>query len=159
MLKLIVAGLAIVLAGAANAAGWRNLRIDASSEAAYSESVVTFQKKLSPSRRVAFARSLQDIWVHGTQRATAERREYTQTDYLSEIDGLGYKEVVTLTDPTGDKAAAYRAAYYASRRWSGGAGQSGNPQSINPLWIDNSIRSTERVPYRGWTDLTGSGQR
>ncbi len=36
MLKLTVAVLAIVLAGTASAAGWRDLRIDASSAASYS---------------------------------------------------------------------------------------------------------------------------
>jgi hypothetical protein len=77
MLKLIVAVLAIALAGNANAAGWRNLRIDASSEAAFSESIVTFQKTLSPSRRVAFARLLQDVWDDGSRRAMAEQREYS----------------------------------------------------------------------------------
>ena len=160
MLKLSVAVLAIVLAGAANAAGWRNLRIDTSSEAAFNESVATFQQKLSPSRRVAFTKSLEDIKRESTQRATAEQREYTTADYLQELDGLGYEEVVKLTDPTGGKAAAYRRTYYYARA-TGDAGQRhiGNPQSANPLWVDNTIRSTERIPYRGWTDLTGSGQR
>ena len=158
MLKLFVAVLAVVLAGSANAAGWRNLRIDASSEAAFNESVVTFQKKLSPSRRMAFFRSLQDIELEGTTRAAAEQTDYTRAHYLQQLHGLGYQEVVTLTDPTGKKAAAYRSQYYYARQWSGGARQSGNRQSANPLWMDTSERSTERVPYRGWTDLTGSGQ-
>jgi len=159
MLKLTVAVLAIALVGTANAAGWRSLRIDASSEAAFNASVATFERKLSPSRRVAFTKSLEDIKRESAQRATAEQREYTTADYLQELHGLGYEEVVRLTDPTGGKAASYRRGYYYARAY-GGAGRSGNPQSANPLWQDNGMqRSTERVPYRGWTDLGGSGQR
>lgn len=119
MLKLTSAVLAVVLAGTASATGWRKLVIDASSEAAFSESVTLFQDKLSPSRRLAFERSLQDVWREGTERATAEERDYTAADYLREVDGLGYEEVVRLTDPTGKRAKAYRAQYYYAR--SGGA--------------------------------------
>ena len=53
MLKLTVAMLALALAGTANAAGWRSLRIDASSEASFAKSVEEFRDKLTPSRRVA----------------------------------------------------------------------------------------------------------
>jgi hypothetical protein len=113
MLKVTVAVLAVALAGTASAAGWRKLQIHASSEAAFQDSVATFEQKLSPSRRVAFTKSLEDIKREGTQRATAEQREYTTADYLRELDGLGYEEVVRLTDPTGGKAASYRRNYYA----------------------------------------------
>ena len=75
MLKITVTVLALVLAGTASAEGWRKLQIDASSEAAFNESVVTFQKKLSPSRRVAFAMSLEDIWLAGSRRAEEQQRE------------------------------------------------------------------------------------
>jgi hypothetical protein len=112
MLKLTVAVLAVVLAGTASAAGWRSLRIDASSEATFSESIATFQQKLTPSRRIAFVRSLQDIWLHGTTHAVGE---YTEADYLRQVHGLGYEEVVNLVDPTGKKEGQYRAEYYYSR--------------------------------------------
>jgi hypothetical protein len=134
MLRLTVAVLAVVLAGTASAAGWRKLTIDASSEAAFSESVTLFQDKLSPSRRLAFERSLQDVWREGTERATAEQRDYTAADYLRDLHGLGYEEVVRLTDPTGKRAKAYRAQYYYAR--SGGA-----PSSTTAGWgpTDRSI--------------------
>ncbi len=90
MLKLTIAVLAIALAGSASAAGWRSLRIDASSEASFSESVAAFQEKLSPVRRYVFASALQDIWTLGTKNADAEQREYTESDYLRQLDGLGY---------------------------------------------------------------------
>jgi hypothetical protein len=101
MLKLTVAVLAVALASSASAAGWRKLQIDASSEAAFDQSVATFQQKLSASRRAAFERSLQDI-----------RLQYTDADFLRQIHGLGYEEVVTLIDPTGKKEGQYRAEYY-----------------------------------------------
>ena len=115
MLKLIVAIATLVLAGTASAAGWRDLRIDASSDTTFKESVAALQEKLTPSRRLAFALSLQDIWREGTQRAMAEQHEYTSADYLRQLDGLGYDEVVTLTDPTGMKEERYRADYRYAR--------------------------------------------
>ena len=105
-----------MLAGSASAAGWRSLRIDASTEAAFKESVAAFQDKLSPSRRNAFLRSLQDIWNHGSELAEEQQRQYTDADYQRQLHGLGYEEIVRLTDPTGKKEGQYRAEYYQSRR-------------------------------------------
>ena len=135
MLKLAVAVLAFALAGSANAAGWRKLRIDASSEAAFDQSVATFQKKLSPSRRMAFVQSLRDIELEGPNRAAAEQTEYTRADYLQQLHGLTYGEVVTLTDPTGKTAAGYRRAYYYYHARAPGL-NAGNPQIHNPLWVE-----------------------
>jgi hypothetical protein len=115
MLKFTVAVLAVVLASSASAAGWRKLRIDASSDTSFQESVALFQDKLSPSRRVAFAMSLEDIWLAGSRLAEEQQREYTQADYLRQLDGLGYEEVVTLMDPTGKNEGRYRAVYYQAR--------------------------------------------
>lgn len=112
MLKLTVAVLAVGLAGTASAAGWRSLRVDGSSEASFAESVAAFQQKLSPARRLVFDLALQDIWIQGTKGAEADQREYTATEYFRQLDGLGYQEVVTFTDQTGDTAQMrYRAAY------------------------------------------------
>ena len=102
MLKLAVAVVAVALAGSASAAGWRSLRIDGTSETTFTESVAAFQEKLTLSRRYAFAQALQDIWLKGLADAQAAEREYTAGDYFRQIDGLAYKEVVTLLDPTGD---------------------------------------------------------
>jgi hypothetical protein len=115
MLKVMYVLLAVALAGTASAAGWRKLQIDASSEGAFKQSVATFQRKLSPSRRAAFAASLRDIEEEGKTRARAEQRDYTRAEYLEQLHGLGYEEVVTLVDPTGKRAGYYRAAYYQSR--------------------------------------------
>jgi len=138
MLKLTVAVLAFALAGTASAAGWRKLQIDASSEAAFKQSVATLQKKLSPSRRAAFAGSLRDIEQDGETRARAEQRDYTRAEYLEQLHGLGYQEVVTLVDPTGKRTAQYRAAYYLAQ-------PSPNPR---PRYVDLVPNPDQRVgPY------------
>jgi hypothetical protein len=111
MLKLTVAVLAVALVGTASAAGWRSLRVDASSDVAFEQSLAEFKDKLSPGRRYVFGEALKDIWVAGTQAAEAEEREYTAADYYLQLDGLSYEEVVTWVDPTGKTARRYRAAY------------------------------------------------
>jgi hypothetical protein len=152
MLKLTVAFLAVVLAGTASAAGWRNLRIDASSEAAFIESVAVFQDKLTPSRRIAFARSLQDIWLQGTKVAGEQQREYTDADYLRQVHGLGYEEVVKFADPTGEKEGRYRAAYYYSR----GSGDSAAAASAGASpWYTPPPPPVQNGIYRGWTTAGG----
>ena len=122
--------LAIVIASAASAAGWRDLRIDASSESSFKESVATLQDKLSPSRRHAFARTLEDIWNQGTRLAEEQQREYTDADYLRQVHGLGYEQVVKLTDPTGKSEGRYRAEYYATRTGGGSGATSRAPASF-----------------------------
>ena len=106
MLKLTVAVLTLALAGVANADGWRSLRVDASSEAAFEQSVAVFQEKLSPARQQVFGQALLDIWRQGTADAEANQREYTASDYQRQLHGLSYEEIVTFTDPTGATAKA-----------------------------------------------------
>jgi hypothetical protein len=155
MLKTTVAVLAIVLAGTASAAGWRKLTIDASSEAAFKESVATLQEKLSPSRKAAFDQSLQDIWRDGAQGATAEQREYTNEDYLRQLDGLGYEEVIRVTDPSGEKAQRYRAQYYYAKQRgsSAGSGYRGAYQPTTDGW--RSSPPPDGASYRGQSGLPG----
>ena len=104
MSKLILASLALALAGAAGAAGWRDLRVDASSETAFKQSLAAFHEELSPERRHVFESALVDIWVQGTVAAQAEQREFTAADFYAQLHGLSYEEVVTLTDPSGNTA-------------------------------------------------------
>jgi len=103
MLKLTVAVLAFALAGSA-AAGWRDLRVDGSSEGAFARSMTAFKDALSPSREYVFGEALKDIWTQSATAAEAEQREYTADEFYRQLDGLRYEEVVTLTDPTGDTA-------------------------------------------------------
>jgi hypothetical protein len=106
MLKLTMVVLAVALASTASAAGWRSLRLDASSDAAFEQSLADFKEKLSPARTQVFGEALKDIWVKGTQDAGAQQREYTTADYYRQIDGLGYEQIVNFTDPSGDTAQA-----------------------------------------------------
>jgi hypothetical protein len=157
MLKLTVGVIAVVLAGTASAAGWRSLRIDASSEASFSESVAEFQEKLSPVRRYVFASALQDIWVLGTKNAGVEQREYTESDYLRQLDGLGYDEVVTLTDPTGDTAKQR----YKQGRDVAYAALSNTPSGpTNPSWSSMPAPPpVQNGTYRGATRAIDGGIR
>ena len=151
MLKLTVAVLAVVLASTASAAGWRSLRLDASSEAAFDESVATFQQKLSPARRFVLGQALRDIWSEGAKAAKAEQREYTTAAYYEQIDGLSYKELVTLTDPSGDTAKdRYRAATTGAARY---ANRSSSPSP----WVSStgSPPPVQNGVYRGWTTNGG----
>jgi len=125
MLKLTVAVLAVTLATSA-AAGWRGLRIDGSSEEAFAKSLDEFKDKLSPAHRYVFGEALKDIWIQGERAAQAEQREYTDSDYYAQLHGLGYKEIVKLTDPSGDTAKdRYRTASL-TQRYAAPAGPSGN---------------------------------
>ena len=103
MWKLPVAVLAVALAGNA-AAGWRGLRVDGSSEAAFAKSLEEFKEKLSPAHRYVLGEALKDIWLQGEKQAEADQREFTDRDYYARLHGLSYKEIVTLTDPQGDTA-------------------------------------------------------
>jgi hypothetical protein len=107
MLKITLAVLAVALAGTASAAGWRSMRIDASSEADFTASVSALQAKLPKARRHVLKVALQEIRVQGTQAAAKEQRDYPTSEHLRQLDGLKYKDIVTFTDPTGD----------AARRW------------------------------------------
>jgi hypothetical protein len=150
MLKLTVAVLAVALASSASAAGWRKLRIDASSDTSFQESVALFQDKLSPSRRVAFAMSLRDIEQEGKTRARAEQRDYTRADYLRQLDGLSYEEVVTLTYPTGNIESFYRAQYYNAR-----AKPNAPDPNVNPPWPQRDPAKVNGQTCRGCTRAIG----
>ena len=104
MLRTTVFVLAVVLASSATAAGWRDLRIDASSEEAFTKSLEAFKEKLSSPRVSVFGEALKDIWIQGANAAEAEQREYTADEFYERIDGLSYEEVITLADPTGATA-------------------------------------------------------
>jgi len=104
MLRTTVFVLAVVLASSATAAGWRDLRVDASSEEAFTKSLEAFKEKLSSPRVSVFGEALKDIWIQGANAAEAEQREYTADEFYERIDGLSYEEVITLADPTGATA-------------------------------------------------------
>jgi hypothetical protein len=89
---------------------------------------------------------LHDIWNEATKAAAAEQREYTDDDYLRQIDGLSYEQIVTLTDPTGKTAKdRYRTASLNRRVAFAGAAPSGG---ASPPPVQNGV-------YRGWTTSGG----
>ena len=104
MLKLTVAVLALALAVTASADGWRDLRVDGSSEEAFARSLTAFKDELSRAREYVLGEALIDIWNEGSKAAEAEQREYTADEFYRLVDGLRYEEVVNYTDPTGDTA-------------------------------------------------------
>ena len=139
MLKLIVAVLAVALAGTASAAGWRSLRVDGTNQASFEKSMAAFQEKLTPARLQVFVLALHDIWNEGAKTAEANQGEYTANEYLRQVDGLGYKEVVTFTDPTGDTAQSrYREASRYQQATARPAASKPNPAYV----------STPRPDYR-----------
>ena len=151
MLKLTCAVLAVTLAGTANAAGWRSMRIDASSETSFEKSMAQFAEKLSIERRYVFGWALKDIWAEGTKAAEAEQREYTASEYFRQIDGLGYEEIVMFTDPTGDTAEKRyqegKEVAYAARRRNAGSGPRPSTATASPWPVP------PRSPIgRGYTD-------
>ena len=103
MPKLTVVVLAAAFAGTASA-GWRDLKIDGSSEAAFQQSLEAFNQELSLERHQVFTAALMDIWLQGSADAKAAQREYTVSDYRAQLHGLSYDEVVTFIDPTGETA-------------------------------------------------------
>ena len=84
MWKLPVAVLAVALPGNA-AAGWRGLRVDGSSEAAFAKSLEEFKEKLSPAHRYVLGEALKDIWLQGEKQAEADQREFTDRDYYAQL--------------------------------------------------------------------------
>jgi hypothetical protein len=153
MLKLTVAVLAFALAGTASAAGWRSLRLDATSEAAFEQSVEVFKDKLPRSRWYAFDHMVGHIWLQETLAAAAEQREYTRDDYLRQLDGLTYNEIGRVLDPTGEKAKQYRAEYYYARSRSQATTSAAETART---WAPS--RWTVEYP-RGQTDLFGPGKQ
>ena len=150
MLKLTVTVLAVALAGSASAAGWRSLRIDASSEVAFEQSLADFKEKLKAPRRHVFGEALKDIWIARSLAAQADDREYAAADYYRDLDGLSYKEVVEFTDPTGGTAKdTYRAALVAARF------RPAAP-SLNPTWNYQHERARQNPVPLG---LTGGNVR
>ena len=113
MLKLTLAVLAVALAGTASAAGWRSMRIDASSEAEFTASVSALRDQLPLVRRHVLDLALNDIWVQGAQAAAADQRDYPASEYLRQLDGLRYKDIVTFTDPSGETADRWYAQVHA----------------------------------------------
>ena len=75
-----------------------------------------FMAELPPARRYVFERALQDLWIQGSDEAAAERREYTAMEYFRLLDGLRYKDIVKLSDPSGVRTRQRYADAVSARR-------------------------------------------
>jgi hypothetical protein len=84
-----VSFVALLLTACASTTGWRALRIDASSEAAFVQSVTLLQQELPSNRRILFGYAVEDI----------ANRSSSPEAFLGQLDGLGYGEVVDLAGP------------------------------------------------------------
>jgi len=132
MLKLTFALLAIALAGTASGAGWRALRVDASSEAAFEQSLAVFKDKLSPIRQHIFGEALKDIWVKGSLEAETAEGEFAAADYYRRLDGLDYEQVLAYADPSGELA---KMRYREGRKLAYAARANRSfPPSAEPNW-------------------------
>jgi hypothetical protein len=88
----------LVCGANARASGWRDLRIDASSDSRLDDSIQQMRDKLPYNRAVLFDLVLQDL-----------KTRFAPTEYRQQLDGLTYKQVVRLASP--NVAAEYLAHY------------------------------------------------
>ena len=86
--RLTVLSLACLLSAGCASTGWRALRIDATSEDSFGQSVAQFQQQLPYKRLVLFEYSLVDIGGR-----------FTAPGDFRQLDGLGYGEIVDLAGP------------------------------------------------------------
>jgi hypothetical protein len=143
MRSLVIVSFAALMtlsAASAVARGWRDLRIDASSDASFTESVQQMRDELPYARAVMFVLVLQDLKAHSTAAECRQR-----------LDGLGYKAIVRLGSPAvWDR---YR-AYYAMLHRAGG------PDASGGFSAGTSGGFTSNVPnpfgaYPGFDQMTG----
>ena len=93
--------LMLVCGTSANAGGWRDLRIDSSSDTRFEESVQQMRDELPYHRAVLFVIVLADLKTH-----------LAPADYRERLDGLTYKQIAHLASP---QASAAYLAYYSGR--------------------------------------------
>jgi hypothetical protein len=82
----------------AGASGWRDLRIDASSDSRFDASIQQMRDELPYNRALLFGLILQDL-----------KARLTPTEYRAQLDGLEYKQIAHLASP--NVMAQYLAHY------------------------------------------------
>lgn len=82
MSRLILCIAAISLAGCASMGGWRTLRVDASDQRSFEESVALLQSELPYYRNERFTQALAAIWMANVSEATGG-----DVDHDGDIDG------------------------------------------------------------------------
>jgi hypothetical protein len=107
MRTLVVVSLAAsILLGAAsaNASSWRDLRIDASSDSRFTDSIQQMRDELPYHKALLFVIVLKDLKTH-----------LAPADYRQRLDGLTFKQIAHLASP---QATAEYLAHYSG----GGSG-------------------------------------
>jgi hypothetical protein len=94
--------LMLMCGATAGAGGWRDLRIDASSDSQFNESVQAMRDQLPYPHALLFVLVLHDL-----------KTRFSPTEYRQQLDGLSYKEIAHLASPN---AMAEYLGYYALRR-------------------------------------------
>jgi hypothetical protein len=118
MRTLMVASLTVLMLvcgtnASASARGWRDLRIDASSDSRFNESVQQMRNELPYHRAVFFVLVLKDL-----------KKRFAPTEYRQQLDGLTYKQIAHLASPT---VSDEYLTYYARLHSRGAADPSGAP--------------------------------
>ena len=85
----------------ANARGWRDLRIDASSDSRFTDSIQQMRDELPYHSAVLFVIVLKDLKTH-----------LAPAEYRQRLDGLTYKQIAHLASPS---VTAEYLAWYAGR--------------------------------------------
>jgi hypothetical protein len=108
----------LVCAASASARGWRDLRIDASSDSRLNDSVQQMRDELPYHHALLFVLTLKDL-----------KARFSPAEYRQQLDGLGYKQIVRLGSP--NVTAEYLAHYSY-----GGPGFSDNSGAAAPPFYD-----------------------
>ena len=121
MLKLAVAVFAVALAGSASAAGWRSLRVDGKQRNGLCGIGGRVQRNCALTSLRVRAGAAGHLAEGPCGRSSRDTRIHGQR--LLGTGGLGYKQVVTLLDPTGDTEQLRRKEAYARlpNRYAGNA--------------------------------------
>lgn len=89
----------LLAAASANASGWRDLRIDASSDSRFTDSIQQMRDDLPYHRALLFVIVLKDLKTH-----------LAPAEYRQRLDGLTYKQIAHLASP---QATAEYLAHYS----------------------------------------------
>jgi hypothetical protein len=122
MRTFVVASLTVLmLVCGASASGWRELRIDASSDSRFNDSIQQMRDELPYHRAVVFVLTLKDL-----------KARFSPVEYREHLNGLTYNEIVRLGSP--NVTVEYRA--YSARLprgdLGGDWGESGSGLSYHP---------------------------
>ena len=122
MRTFVVTSLAVLMlaCGAnAGASGWRDLRIDASSDSRFNDSIQQMRDELPYHHALRFVLTLKDL-----------KARFSPTEYREQLNGRTYKEIVKLGSPN---VTTEFLAHYSGV---GAGGFSGDTGAVAPAFYD-----------------------